>query len=293
MKLTSLGNLIIPIAQGPQYHADELDSAWDTIKNLVPPRLERALAKQITGETPAQAMANPRRRRSRSRYRNPEEEEEEGQEEAPAASTGMAGLTGKEKSDTTIESGKLALPAMLVTGQWGEPERVNESLPKRRSLNAMVAESFDSGYRGPLKNPEKIERLKNDEDTFFVRMEKLEKVLTDLINQALYRYARKTKKDPRTKEVIPAPVLEPKKQMWVIALSNCRRDVQWVLKQKDLAYAGDATVVQKTVANRTQRAKRAPRAKKVKTINTVMGLTKLWSIIAAKLAWVQTCMWIE
>ena len=256
VKLTSLGNLIIPIAQGPQYHADELDSAWDTIKNLVPPRLERSLAKQITGETPAQAMANPRRKRNPSRYRNPEEGEEV-QEEAPAASTGMAGLTGKEKADTTIETWKLALPAMLVTGQWGKPEEPED---RRRHL-----EMIDARY----PNPKGAVSMKADRSNFFDRMVKLDAALTELIDHAGRKYAARG-------------IDDLKKMGWVKALSNCRRDVQWVLQQKDLAYAGNAKVVQEELPNRTQRAKRTPRAKKVKTINTVMGLTKLWSIISAK-----------
>lgn len=253
MKLTSLGNLIIPIAQGPQYHADELDSAWDTIKNLVPPRLERSLAKQITGETPAQAMANPRRKRNPSRYRNPEEEVSA----APTASTGMAGLTGKEKVDTTIETWKLALPAMLVTGQWGKPE---EPADRRRHL-----EVIDARY----PNPKGAVSMKADRSNFFDRMVKLDAALTELIDHAGRKYAARGIEDL-------------KKMGWVKALTNCRNDVRWVLQQKELAYAGDAKVVQEELPNRTQRAKRAPRAKVEKTINTVMGLTKLWSIISAK-----------
>lgn len=248
MKLTSLGNLIIPIAQGPQYHADELDSAWDTIKNLVPRSLERSLAKQITGETPAQAMANPRRRRSRSRYRNPEEEE---------VSAAPTGLTGKEKVDTTIETWKLALPAMLVTGQWGKPE---EPADRRRHL-----EVIDARY----PNPKGAVSMKADRSGFFSRMVKLDAVLTDLIDHASRKYAARN-------------ISDPKKMGWVKALSNCRRDVQWVLDQQSDAYAGRATVVQQRVPNRTQRSKRAPRVKAEKKTVTVMGLTKLWSIISAK-----------
>lgn len=113
MKFTSLGTLRIPTAKGPGVHADELDSAWETIRGMLSP----AAARQLLALDGAGGEGTPR---ANGRAKKDDDEE--------------------EKEDATISTVDLAYPTMLVTGQWGPPPRAKD---RNRSLLPVVRSNPD------------------------------------------------------------------------------------------------------------------------------------------------------
>lgn len=103
--LTSLGNFRIPNASGPGVHADELDSAWQTVRGMLPASTARELLKLGDIDADLEPRSNPAKK---------------------------GGTEAEPVEDKTIATALLAYPTMLVTGQWGKPpipERHRSLLP--------------------------------------------------------------------------------------------------------------------------------------------------------------------
>ena len=239
IQVLDLSGIRTVVAHGPEFHADELDAAWDEVKTLVTPQTARSLG-ALGGIGPRSNPADGGMR--------PVAAEELEDDAGPSIGTVVG------KADVTLETWRLAQPSMLVTGQWGPPER------SARFLTVLN----NPGPTGPV-------RLRAIAESFPERMALLDKELTGLIKLANSRYDRHLKSVPgaggkMTKTYVK---VDPADRGWVKALTSCLEDVRWAAGQ--LKKLGAAARV---VEFEEYRGK--------KRVKSVFGRKKLWGIIAGK-----------
>jgi len=211
IQVLDLSGIRTVVAHGPQFHADELDSAWDEVKTLVTPQTARSLG-ALGGIGPRSNPADGGMRPVA------------GAELEDDAGPSIGTVVGKV--DVTLETWRLALPSMLVTGQWGSVQ------PKR-----------GGGRFNVINNPSPggTHDLNGDARPFPVRMAALDAELSALIDLATRRY------DAR-----PVPPAASDRG-WVKALTACREDVKTAAAL--VAKGGAARVVEMETHRGKQRVK--------------------------------------
>ena len=163
-----------------------------------------------------------------------------------------AGQESKARKDADETIGfHVTIPlACMVTGQWGKPGHSSQDSNVRKSEIPTVKE-WANEMRGrwqvqtvkrrlPLvrENPgDSVMRGQWINESFWDRMRTLREMLLSAEASANSIYDNKQKQKST-----------PVKRGWVIALQQCRADVEWVLEQEGAAEAGEARVVQRNAA---------------------------------------------
>lgn len=203
----------VPSASGPGMHSDEASSAIPDLEGVASPALIRTL----------ESLSEGVRRNA-------------GQEEK-----------ARRDADETIGFNVLIPMARMVTGQWGKPSHSSRDARDRKTEIPTVTEwATQMGGRWSLKsggrrlpvlraNPDNsVTQGQWVNDPFWDRMRSLREMLAEAEASANRIYD-----DKQLQKTTPV------KRGWVIALRQCRADVEWVLEQEESAVAGEARVVKR------------------------------------------------